>query len=81
MTTVSMIEARNRSAGLVDPDAHAEVVVVTWQGVPVVRPMPPPFPGAPCQPQTLAARIRKTRNGHDLPNADSLREQVEEGQR
>ena len=81
MTTVGLFEAKNRLSELVERAARGEEIVITRRGVSVARLLPPEISDARVQARTLAERIRRTRVGHDLGDAVSIRELVEEGRR
>ena len=81
MTTVGIFEAKNRLSELIERAARGEEIVITRRGQQVARLMPPQSPNALGQAQTLVARIRRTRIGHDLGQDVPLRDLIEEGRR
>lgn len=81
MTSVGIFEAKNRLSELVERAARGEEIVITRRGEQVARLMPPQAPDAQGQAQTLAARIRNSRNRHILGGGVSLRDLIEEGRR
>lgn len=81
MTTVGLFEAKNRLSELVERAARGEEIVITRHGVSVARLLPVEVPDARVQARILADKIRRTRVGHNLGKAVSIRELVEEGRR
>ncbi len=81
MTTVGLFEAKNRLSELVERAARGEEIVITRRGLNVARLLPPEIADAYGQASVLAERIRRTRVGHDLGDATSIREMIDEGRR
>jgi prevent-host-death family protein len=81
MTTVGISEARNGLSDLVDRAARGEEIVITRRGEHVARLMPLQAPDAMGLARTLAARIRKSRDGQGLGDGASIRNMIEEGRR
>lgn len=81
MTTVGIFEAKNRLSELVERAARGEEIVITRRGEQVARLVAPQVLDARGHGLALAARIRRSRAGHDLGACASLRELIEEGRR
>ena len=81
MTTVGIFEAKNRLSELVERAARGEEIVITRRGEEVARLMPPRPADPVAQGRSLAARIRKSREGPVLGSASSIREMIDEGRR
>ena len=81
MTTVGIFEAKNRLSELVERAARGEEIVITRRGETVARLVPPEVLNAQGQARAVAERIRRSRVGHPLGGALSIRELVEEGRR
>jgi prevent-host-death family protein len=81
MTTVGIFEAKNRLSELVERAMRGEEIVITRHGVSVARLLPPETSDTHVRTRALVERIRRTRAGHDLGDAVSIREMVEEGRR
>ncbi len=81
MAEVGIFEAKNRLSELVERAARGEEIVITRRGEQVARLMPPRVPDALGQARMLAARIRKSRVGHELGGGVSIRDMIEEGRR
>lgn len=81
MTTVGLFEAKNRLSELVERATRGEEIVITRRGVSVARLLPPEVADARGRAGALAERIRRTRVGHDLGDAESIRDMIDEGRR
>lgn len=81
MTSVGIFEAKNRLSELVERAARGEEIVITRRGEQVARLMPPENRNAEAQARALAERIRRSRAGHALGGATSIRELIDEGRR
>lgn len=81
MTSVGIFEAKNRLSELVERAARGEEIVITRRGEQVARLMPPENRNAEAQARALAERIRRSRAGHALGGAPSIRELIDEGRR
>lgn len=79
MTSVGIFEAKNRLSELVDRAARGEEIVITRRGEQVARLVPPEVPDVQGHTKALVERIRRTRAGHALGGAVSIREMVDEG--
>ena len=81
MTIVGIFEAKNRLSELVERAARGEEIVITRRGQQIARLMPPEVKNEQVKAQSLAARIRRSREGSPLGSGASLRELIEEGRR
>ena len=85
MTTIGIVEAKNRLSELVERAARGEEIIITRRGEPVARLLPLQAPDAQGAARALAQRIRRSRQGcvstRESGGRGTLRSMIEEGRR
>ena len=81
MTSVGIFEAKSRLSELVDRAARGEEILITRRGEEVARLVPPRARDELAHARSLAARIRRSREGQTLDADASIRDLIEEGRR
>jgi prevent-host-death family protein len=81
MAEVGIFEAKNRLSELVERASRGEEIVITRHGAQVARLMPPQLADPEGQARDLAARIRRSREGHRLGGKIAIRDLIEDGRR